>query len=298
MKYLVTGGAGFIGSNLVNKLINNGDEVVVIDNFSLGKKRNCNDRAKYFNLDLSDTENFQNFVQILKNVDTVFHCAAIARVQPSIQNPIKYEKNNTIGLVNILKAAVDANIRRFVYSSSSSIYGNSHILPLKEELKPKPISPYGAQKLYGEIICRTFSNIYNIETVSLRYFNAYGENQNIGGAYSLVIGIFIDEKSNNTPLTIRGDGNQKRDFTYVGDIVNANILASKSIKVGKGESINIGRGSSVSVNEIAKVIGGNHVHIESVLEPRETLADNKKALDLLNWKPKMNVLEWLKRQDL
>tara|TARA_Y100000768_G_scaffold68648_1_gene48160 strand:+ start:567 stop:1463 length:897 start_codon:yes stop_codon:yes gene_type:complete len=298
VKYVVTGGAGFIGSNLVNKLIEQGHEVHVIDNFKFGKRENCNSCATYHELDISNINKLDNFKKIILGADTVFHVAAVARVQPSIKNPIEYEKNNTLGLVNMLKAAVDTDVRRFVYSSSSSVYGNTVKLPLNEKAPTKPISPYGAQKLYGEILCKTFSSVYNIQTVSLRYFNVYGENQNIGGAYSLVIGIFLNQKLNNLPLTIRGDGEQKRDFTYVGDVVRANILASESSYVGKGESINIGRGDNVSINEIARTIGGEKTYIDSVLEPRETLADNNKAKKLLGWEPKMNVIDWLKSQEL
>ena len=298
MKYVVTGGAGFIGSNLVNKLIEQGHEVHVIDNFKFGKRENCNASATYHELDISNINKLDNFKKIILGADTVFHVAAVARVQPSIKNPIEYEKNNTLGLVNILKTSVDTGVRRFVYSSSSSVYGNTIKLPLNEKTPTNPISPYGAQKLYGEILCKTFSSVYNIQTVSLRYFNVYGENQNVGGAYSLVIGIFINQKLNNLPLTIRGDGEQKRDFTYVGDVVSANILASESSNVGKGESINIGRGDNVSINEIASTIGGEKTYIDSVLEPRETLADNNKAKKLLGWEPKMNVIDWLKSQEL
>tara|TARA_Y100001970_G_scaffold188729_1_gene229564 strand:- start:48878 stop:49786 length:909 start_codon:yes stop_codon:yes gene_type:complete len=297
MKYVVTGGAGFIGSNLVDKLIAEGSEVHVIDNFSSGKKDNCNKKAKYYNLDLSNSDNCSNFIEILNGVDTVFHTAAIARVQPSISDPINYEKNNTIGLVNILKSSVDAGVKRFVYSSSSSVYGNNENLPLKETEEPNPLSPYGAQKLYGETMCKTFSEVYGIETVCLRYFNVYGEKQNIGGAYSLVIGIFINQKMQNLPLTIRGDGSQKRDFTYVGDVVEANILASKSKKVGKGESINIGRGKSISINELAEMISNNHTYIDSVLEPKENLADNEKAYTLLGWKPKIELAKWIMKKN-
>tara|TARA_Y100001970_G_scaffold279460_1_gene386860 strand:+ start:1002 stop:1907 length:906 start_codon:yes stop_codon:yes gene_type:complete len=295
MKYAVTGGAGFIGSNLVDRLINNGDEVIVIDNFVSGKKENCNEKAKYYKLDLSNSNNCNNFIKILNGVDTVFHVAAIARVQPSIFDPINYEKNNTIGLVNILKSSVDAGVKRFIYSSSSSVYGNNKNLPLKETEKPNPLSPYGAQKLYGETICKTFYKVYGIETVSLRYFNVYGEKQNIGGAYSLVIGIFINQKMQNLPLTIRGDGKQRRDFTYVGDVVEANILASKSNKVGKGEIINIGHGKNISINELAEMISNNHTYIDAVLEPKENLANNKKAYKLLGWKPKTELAEWIKK---
>ena len=296
MKYAVTGGAGFIGSNLVDRLVNNGDEVVVIDNFISGKKENCNKKVKYYNLDLSNSDNCNSFIKILNGVDIVFHVAAIARIQPSILDPINYEKNNTIGLVNILKSSVDAGVKRFVYSSSSSVYGNNKNLPLKETEKPNPLSPYGAQKLYGETMCKTFYEVYGIETVSLRYFNVYGEKQNIGGAYSLVIGIFINQKMQNLPLTIRGDGTQRRDFIYVGDVVEANILASKSNKVGKGEIINIGRGDNRSINQIANCIGGKIKYIEPVLEPFETLADINKAKVKLGWSPSVNFEDWIKDQ--
>ena len=294
MKYVITGGAGFIGSNLVDELVSQSHEVHVIDNFSFGKLENCNKKAHYHNVDLSQISNFDQIKNICKNADSVFHLACIARVQPSIENPIEYEMNNTIGSVNILKASVQSNVRRFIYSSSSSVYGNQINLPLNEDFKTNPLSPYGAQKLYGEILCKTFSKVYGLETVCLRYFNVYGEKQNIDGAYALVIGIFLNQRFNKKPLTVRGDGSQRRDFTYVGDVVKANILASKSKDVGAGEIINIGYGKNKSINEIASYIGGSIKYIEPVLEPFETLADNLKAKKLLNWEPKQDVKSWIK----
>lgn len=294
MKYVITGGAGFIGSNLVERLVKEGNEVHVIDNFSFGKLENCNKKAHYCNIDLSQKSNFNQVKEVCKNADSVFHLACIARVQPSIKNPVEYEMNNTISTVNILKASVESNVRRFIYSSSSSVYGNPTNLPLKEDFKTNPLSPYGAQKLYGEILCKTFSKVYGLETVSLRYFNVYGEKQNIDGAYALVIGIFLNQKSNEKSLTVRGDGSQRRDFTYVGDVVRANILASKSEHVGSGEIINIGNGKNKSINEIASYVGGKIKYIEPVLEPFETLADNLKAKKLLNWEPKQDVKSWIK----
>ena len=294
MKYVITGGAGFIGSNLVDELVSQSHEVHVIDNFSFGKLENCNKKAHYHNVDLSQISNFDQIKNICKNADSVFHLACIARVQPSIENPIEYEMNNTIGSVNILKASVQSNVRRFIYSSSSSVYGNQINLPLNEDFKTNPLSPYGAQKLYGEILCKTFSKVYGLETVCLRYFNVYGEKQNIDGAYALVIGIFLNQRFNKKPLTVRGDGSQRRDFTYVGDVVKANILASKSKDVGAGEIINIGYGKNKSINEIASYIGGSIKYIEPVLEPFETLADNLKAKKLLNWVPKQDVKSWIK----
>ena len=293
MKYLVTGGAGFIGSHIVDALLQDGHIVHVIDNFSTGKRENCNQNAHYHEHDLTDKKNIKKFVEIVNNVDTIFHTAALAHVQPSIEDPLRYELNNTIGTVNILQSAVAGNVKRFIYSASSSVYGNSTMLPLKESDEPNPISPYAAQKYYGEIYCKMFSEIYNIETVSLRYFNVYGERQNLEGAYANVIGVFIQQCINNKPMTINGDGKQKRDFIYVGDVVKANILASQSKKVGNGEIINIGSGISKSVNEIAALIGGNKIFVDPVKEPRESLADRSKAKKLLNRQPKVNIKEWI-----
>ena len=295
MKVLVTGGAGFIGSNLVNKLVELDYQVEVIDN-NLIDAGKINKKANYHEYDLSDVNNLNQVSRILNSVDSVLHLAAKARVQPSIDDPIGYELNNTLSTVNILKACVDSDVRRFVYSSSSSVYGDNDNMPLKENFKPNPLSPYGAQKYYGEILCNTFAEVYDIETVSLRYFNVYGEGQNIGGAYSLVIGIFFDQMFNGKPLTIRGDGNQKRDFTYVGDVVNANILASKSHMVGSGEVLNIGNGNNRTINQIADLFDVKKEYIEPVLEPKETLADIKLAKDLLNWEPTTSVDSWIKQQ--
>lgn len=295
MKVLVTGGTGFIGSNLVNKLVELDYQVEVIDN-NLSDAGKINKKANYHHYDLSDVNNLNQVSRILNSVDSVFHLAAKARVQPSIDDPVGYELNNTLSTVNILKACVDSDVRRFVYSSSSSVYGDNDNMPLKENFKPNPLSPYGAQKYYGEILCNTFAEVYDIETVSLRYFNVYGEGQNIGGAYSLVIGIFFDQMLSGKPLTIRGDGTQKRDFTYVGDVVNANILASESHMVGSGEVLNIGNGDNRTINQIADLFDVKKEYIEPVLEPKETLADIKLAKDLLNWEPTTSVDSWIKQQ--
>ena len=294
MKYVVTGGAGFIGSNLVDELVSQSHEVHVIDNFISGKKENCNKDAKYHEIDIADEANLSIIENVLDKCDTVFHCAALARVQPSILNPIKYELNNTIGIMNILKCSADMDVRRFVYSASSSAYGSTKKLPSKESDKPNPISPYANQKYYGELCCRMFSKVYNIETVSLRYFNVYGERQNLGGAYATVVGIFLNQLINKNPLTVNGDGNQKRDFTYVGDVVRANIRAAKSKNVGKGEVINIGNGENISINELAENIGGEVVFNEPLNEPFANLADIKKAKKLLDWEPTTDLISWIK----
>jgi len=293
MKFVVTGGAGFIGSNLVNQLIHENNEVHIIDN-SISEDK-INSKAHYHSLDISDDKNLAKIQNILKNTDTIFHLAAKARVQPSIINPIEFEKNNTLGTINILKSCVDSKVKRIVYSSSSSIYGDNLNLPLKENYTPNPLSPYGSQKYYGEVLCKTFSHVYGLESISLRYFNVYGEGQESQSAYSLVIGIFMNQYSKNIPLTIRGDGEQKRDFTYVGDVVKANILASKSSKVGLGEVINIGSGENKSIKQIANCFGGDIKYIKPVFEPKETLADITLAKTLLNWEPSTSVESWIKK---
>ena len=293
MKYVVTGGAGFIGSNLVDLLVEENHEVIVIDNFSSGKKENCNAEAKYFELDISNYSNFEELKNILLGSNGVFHLAALPRVQESIDNPLHFEKNNTLSTINILKACADSNVKRLVYSASSSAYGNTIKLPSKEDDPIDPISPYAMQKYYGEVACKMFANVYGIETVSLRYFNVYGERQSLEGAYALVMCVFARQRLNNEPLTIRGDGEQRRDFTHVKDIANANLLAMCSDKVGSGEVINIGNCDNRSVNQIAEMIGGPTINIDPVVEPRETLADNSKAKDLLGWLPSIIIEEWV-----
>ena len=293
MKYVVVGGAGFIGSHIVDKLVEQNHEVVIIDNLSTGKMENVNPKASVEYIDISNVNECPNMVEIMSGADALFLLAAKARVQPSIENPVEYETNNTIGTLNVLKCASDAGVRRVVYSASSSAYGNTEKLPSVESDPINPMSPYGAQKYYGEVMCKMFSEVYGLETVSLRYFNIYGERQNVGGAYAMVIGIFADQKLRGEVMTINGDGEQRRDFTYVGDVVNANILASQSENVGNGEVINIGNGDNRSINDIADMIGGERIHREPVIEPKETLADNSLAEELLGWKPTQNIEDWV-----
>jgi len=293
VKYAISGGAGFIGSNVVDTLIDESHEVVIFDNFSSGKRENINPKAKLVEVDLSDPNSSNILIRELKDVHTVFHFAAMARVQPSIDEPVPFEINNTISTINLLKSAVDAQVKRFVYSASSSAYGNAIKMPMKEDDPTNPISPYAMQKFYGEVACKMFAQVYNIETVSLRYFNVYGERQSMEGAYALVVAAFAKKRMNGEPLTIRGDGEQRRDFTYVKDVVRANILASQSKSVGNGEVINIGNGDNKSVNDIARLIGGETITVDPVVEPRETLADNSLAKSLLNWEPSMNLEDWI-----
>ncbi len=291
MKHLVTGGAGFIGSHIVDRLLEQGHEVINVDNLSTGN--NINPKAELVNVDISNRSNRLKLCEAMEGVDTVFHCAALARVQPSIENPQKYHKANVDGTLNVLLSARDSAVRRVVYSASSSAYGDQKQMPLNETMPTAPISPYGLQKLIGEQYCFVFSKCYDLETVSLRYFNVYGERQAIDGAYSTVVGAFLKQKINRAKLTITNDGEQRRDFTYVKDVAEANILASQSEKVGDGEVINIGKGYNYSVNEVAEFIGGEKEFIGDRLEPRETLADNTRAKDLLSWSPKTDLKDWL-----
>ncbi len=290
MKCLVTGGAGFIGSNLVDALVKQGHRVEIIDNLLTGKKENLNKKAKFHKLDI---RNLKAIKPLFKNIDWVFHLAAFPRVQPSIEDPVTSNDINLNGTLNVLMAARDAKVKRFVYSASSSAYGNQTSMPLKENMPASPLSPYGLQKYVGELYCRLFYEIYGLPTVCLRYFNVYGKRQATEGAYCLVMGIFVNQRLNGKPMTITGDGKQKRDYTSVVDVVAANVLAAESKKVGKGESINIGRGKNYSVNDLARMIGGSVVYLPPRIEPRETLADNSLAKKLLGWSPKKNLPEWI-----
>lgn len=291
MKYVVVGGAGFIGSNVIDLLIEEGHEVLVIDNLSTGNLENVNSKASVLIEDITNSP--ESLTSTFKNFDGVFHLAALARVQPSIENPIEFNHTNVDGTLNVLVAARDAGIKRVVYSASSSAYGNAEIVPTKEDYPTDPLSPYGLQKLIGEQYCRVFHHCYGLETVSLRYFNVFGERQPLSGAYALVMSVFAQQLLDGKPLTITGDGEQRRDFTYVKDVARANLLAMTSNNVGKGDVINIGNGDNRSINQLASMMGGDVEYIDPRLEPRETLADNSKARELLNWSPTVNLEDWV-----
>ena len=293
-KAVVTGGAGFIGSNLVDELIKQGIEVLIIDDFSTGFKKNLNPKAKLFEGGIHNTST-KKLTEILKGYDVVFHTAALARVQPSIEDPLTYNEVNVTGTLNLLKACVNAGIKRVVYSASSSCYGNNKNFPTPETESTNPLSPYGLQKYIGEQYCKMFSEVYNMDTVSLRYFNVYGERMNLEGAYKLVIAIFADQMLKGKPLTINNDGEQLRDFTYVGDVVNANILAATHKEPLRGDSFNIGNGDNYSVNELADMFGGEKQYGNKVLEPSKTLADNTKAKTILNWDPQGDLPSWIEQ---
>tara|TARA_A100001391_G_C5004774_1_gene261672 strand:- start:40 stop:945 length:906 start_codon:yes stop_codon:yes gene_type:complete len=292
MRTIVTGGAGFIGSNLVDRLIDDGHEVIVIDNLSTGKKENINSKAKFYNKDLTEMRRESDF-SIFENVDIVFHMACLARVQPSIENPHLYHDKNVNGIVNVLEGCRKYGVSRLVFSSSSSVYGDAEEVPTSESCKLNPMSPYALHKLVGEQYCKLYSELYGIDTVSLRYFNVYGDRQPTEGAYCLVMGIFAGQILNNQPMTIRGDGEQRRDFTHVDDVVDANIKSMDYPLELNGDVFNIGNSDNRSVNDIANMIGGDTINVEPVIEPRETLANHDKAKNVLGWSPKGNLEKWI-----
>ena len=293
MKILVTGGAGFIGSHLVDELIAQGNKVIVIDNLSTGKKENLNPKADFYNLDICD---FEKIKPLFQDVDYVFHLAAIPRVPISVEDPIGTSKINILGTINVFKAASDNKIKRVIFVSSSSVYGNQKELPLREAMIPDPISPYALQKLVGEQFANLFTQLYNIPIISLRYFNVYGPRVDFDSEYSLVIGKFLKLKKEQKPLTIFGDGEQTRAFCYVDDVVEANIKAMKKENLKGGEVINIGSEKSFSVNFLAKIIGGEIQYLAPRLgDVLHTNADISLAKDLLHWEPKTSFEDGIKK---
>jgi len=280
--YLVTGGAGFIGSHLVTALLREGHRVRIVDNLSTGRRERLCAGAECVEADITDLDAIR---PAFRGVDGVFHVAALPRVQFSIEHPRESNAANITGTLHVLEAAREAGVRRVVYSASSSAYGDQPTMPLHEGMTPSPKSPYGLQKYVGEGYCKTYTLCHGLGTVSLRYFNVYGPGMPDEGAYNTVIAIFLRQRRAGQPLTITGDGTQTRDFTHVRDVVRANMLAMASAKVGSGETMNIGAGSNHSVNEVARMIGGPVVHVPPRLEPHDTLADNRRARELLGWIP-------------
>ncbi|MBI2507096.1 MAG: NAD-dependent epimerase/dehydratase family protein [Candidatus Niyogibacteria bacterium] len=310
MKILVTGGMGFIGSHIIDACVLKGDEVFSVDDMSSGKPENANSEAPNFEIDISDAEKLENVFKKVKP-EIIFHCAALARIQPSFENPSRYFQVNAIGTRNILALAKKYGCRRVVYSASSSAYGSQEAHALKEDMKlaAQSLHPYGSTKRMGEMLMRDMGKITGgPETVCLRYFNVYGPRQTTtaDGPYATVMGIFLDQAWRKELLTIVPDGHQRRDFTWVGDIVCANLLAASSPKVGEGEIINIGSGENHSIWEVAAIILGKNENTlpeellksgQCVMAParrgevRKTLADISLAKKLLDWRPDMKFQE-------
>jgi UDP-glucose 4-epimerase len=291
MRHAVIGGAGFIGHHIVNYLINRGDEVIVIDNLNTGVIENINKQAIFHKLDIV----YDDLKPVLQGVTNIYLTAALARVQPSIKDPISFNKVNVEGILQVLEASRVVGVKRVIYSASSSAYGNAKIFPTPETASTNPLSPYGLQKYIGEQYCKLYSGLYGLDTVSLRYFNVYGEGMPLTGAYRTVISIFGEQFKNNKPLTITNDGNQCRDFTYVSDVVAANILAGDYEDKLNGDVFNVGNGGNFSINEVASMFSDNIIYSEQRLEPMQTLADNSKLQNTFGWSPKGNLKQWIEQ---
>ena len=291
---LVTGGAGFIGSNLVDYLIDQGHEVICVDNESAecNDKFYWNDKACNIIGDITDYDFIKN---CFKDVDYVFHLAAESRLQPAIKNPIEAVYKNCVGTTTILQCAREAGVKRFVYSSTSSGYGFNPS-PNVETQPDDCLNPYSASKVAAEKFCKLYSDLYGLETVVLRYFNVFGERSPRRGQYAPVIGIFDRQRLSGEALTIVGDGTQRRDFIYVGDVAKANLIAAEATLDKKyfGQVFNIGSGINYSVQEIADAISDNQTYIPKREGEMETTWSNiEKASEILGWKPEVDVLEWI-----
>ncbi len=288
---LVTGGAGFIGSHLVDSLLARGLRVRVLDNFITGQRSYLNPAAELIEADIGDAAAIR---PAFDRVDCVFHTAARPRVMFSIEHPLEAHLTNVVGTLNVLLAAREAGVRRVIYSGSSSVYGNQTAMPLRESMTPNPLNPYALQKLTGEQYARMFHRLYGMETLILRYFNVYGPRMATEGAYITVIAVFLEQRRRQQSLTIHGDGAQTRDFTHVRDIVRANLLAM-DCAIADGRAINIGRGQSLSVNQVAALIGGPVIHLEQrPADARDTLAEISLAHEVLGWQPEIATTDGIR----
>jgi UDP-glucose 4-epimerase len=294
MNCLVTGGAGFIGSNLVDKLIDLGYSVICIDNESAEchEQFYWNPKANNYKYDICD---YDKIAHLFNGIDYVFHVASDARIQPAILNPRKSIESNAVGTANVIELSRINKVKKFIYSSTSSAYGKKAILPNIETQASDPLTPYSTAKVFGENLARVYYNLYGLETISLRYFNVYGDRQPLRGQYAPVIGLFLKQHEEGKPLTVVGDGSQRRDFTHISDVVEANILASE-VSHGFGEVYNIGYGSNYSIIDIANMISNDVKFIPSRIgEVQETLASNEKFKGLTGWTPKVSLIEWLQK---
>jgi len=312
---IVTGGAGFIGCNLVRGLIRENHDVVIIDNFSTGRRENIEDILRQHGdqvqlLEGSITD-LDFLLRSFHGADTVFHLAAVPSVQKSIENPSQNNLHNITGTLNMLLAARDTGVRRVIYASSSSVYGDTPTLPKKETMPPNPLSPYALSKLTGEHYCRIFTNLYGLETLSLRYFNVFGPHQDPASHYAAVIPKFINRLLNNQPPVIFGDGAQSRDFTHIDNVVRANILADQAPPAAADSVINIACGRRMDLNTLARHL--NHImgtKFDPVKDPprpgdvKHSMADINLARDLLNFNPSVSTdkgleltVEWYRNRE-
>jgi UDP-glucose 4-epimerase len=295
VKVLVTGGGGFIGSNLVRALVERGDDVRVLDNFSTGNRANLADLVDDVEIVEGELRSYERVHAATRGVEVVFHQGALPSVPRSVQDPLTTSAVNVEGTLNVLLAARDEGIRRVVFASSSSVYGNSDELPRVETQNPDPISPYGVSKLAAERYCVSFARVYPLETVALRYFNVFGPNQDPTSQYAAVVPRFVTAIGEERPVSVYGDGDQKRDFTFVTNVVEANLVAASAANVS-GRVLNVATGRGTSVNELADTIGGvlgKDVERESFGERagdvRDSWADVSRARELLAWEPRIDL---------
>lgn len=290
----VMGGAGFIGSNLVDELLTQGHEVTVLDNFSEGKVSNLKRWKDEPRLEVvrGDIRDYDLVRRVVDHKEWVFHLAAMSRIQPSITDPLLAFSQNYMGTANVLEASRQAGVKRVVYSASSSAYGLKNPIPNTEDMPTDCLNAYSLSKKGGEELCSLYNKLYGLSTCALRYFNVYGPRHQEEGNYATVIAIFRRQKRLGQKLTIVGDGEQRRDFTFVGDVVRANLLAAMNRDVTG--VVNIGTGANYSVNELAKMIGGETVNIPArPAEARVTLAENSRAANELGWKPQISLAQGL-----
>jgi nucleoside-diphosphate-sugar epimerase len=288
---LVTGGAGFIGSNLVRALLERGDEVRVLDNFSTGNRVNLADVDGQVEIIEGDLRSYERVHAAVRGVELVYHQGALPSVPRSVQDPLTTTAVNVEGTLNVLLAARDENVRRVVFASSSSVYGNEGTLPRTEDQLPQPISPYAVAKLAAERFCASFSSVYGLETVSLRYFNVFGPRQDPASQYAAVVPRFIRAIAAGQPVTVYGDGEQSRDFTFVANVVEANLLAAAAPEA-RGEIVNIATGSSETVNALVDTVGAllgrqaeKHFEPDRPGDVRRSWADIGVARELLGFEP-------------
>ena len=301
MKVLVTGGAGFIGSNIVRALLARGDDVRVLDNFSTGSRTNLAGLEQDVDLVEGDLRSYERVHAAVRGAEVVFHEGALPSVPRSVQDPLTTTAVNIEGTLNVLLAARDEGVRRIVNASSSSVYGNAGELPKVESQAPDPISPYAVAKLAAERFCTSFSRVYALESVSLRYFNVFGPRQDPASQYAAAVPRFIRAIAAGEPVTIYGDGEQSRDFTYVDNVVSANLLGA-DVAAAHGEILNVATGGSITVNALADAIGALlGLPVEKTYEPareadvRASWADLAEARRILGYEPQVAFEEGLRR---